>query len=340
MSEETKEQIVVLGAGTWGIVLAQLARANRFPVRAWDYDPRVIETLSSKRKHPMLPDFEIDESIELTSDLAKAMEGAKVAVVAVPASAVRETFETLKEQELDVGVEAWIICSKGIEQDTLLTLDSVIVEVLGSEVRDNIGVLSGPSHAEEVSRDLPTTVTACSTNAELSSRISTIFFGPNFRIYTHDDVLGVELGAALKNVIAIAAGISDGLGFGDNSRAALVTRGLAEIVRLGVAMGARRETFMGLSGLGDLVVTTGSAHSRNHRFGECLAAGLTCEEALSKVGMVVEGYTTAKSAHQLARKYGVDTPIGETVYQVLYEGLPALEGLQKLLARAPRSEKE
>ncbi|MCL5270394.1 MAG: NAD(P)-dependent glycerol-3-phosphate dehydrogenase, partial [bacterium] len=199
-------------------------------------------------------------------------------------------------------------------------------------------LLSGPSHAEEVALRLPTTVVACAADPARAQAVQAAFFRPFLRVYTHDDMLGVELGASIKNVIAIAAGISDGMGFGDNTRAALMTRGLAEIVRLGLAAGARLETFLGLSGVGDLIVTATSRHSRNHTFGEYLAQGLSCDEALAKVGMVVEGYPTAESALLLGRRWGVDMPITEAIYRILYENVPPREAVAGLLTRDPKPE--
>jgi glycerol-3-phosphate dehydrogenase (NAD(P)+) len=333
---EPKRTIGVLGAGTWGIVLAHLLAKNGHRVHAWDFYPQVVEALRRDRATPRLPDFQVDPSIELVTDLADAVRDADMIVLVVPSTAVRQTCETLKKLGIVGAGKTWVVCSKGVEPDTLLLLHEVVEDVMGAGAR--IGALSGPSHAEEVSRGLPTTVTACSHDPAVADEIQAAFFNPRFRVYTHDDIVGVELGGALKNVAAIAAGISDGMGFGDNSRAALVTRGLAEMVRLGLAMGARRDTFMGLSGLGDLVVTAVSPHSRNHRFGEYLAQGMSCEDALKAVGMVVEGYATARSAHALARKHNVEMPIAEAVYSVIYEGLSAREGLEQLLAREKKPE--
>jgi glycerol-3-phosphate dehydrogenase (NAD(P)+) len=285
-----------------------------------------------------LEGFKIDPSIALTSDLGEAMDGAQAVVVVVPSTAVRATCEAIVNLKPARPPDFWVLCSKGIEQGTLMPLHEVTIDVLGEAWRDRIGVLSGPSHAEEVARELPTTVTAAATRPEVAEAIQRLFHRPRFRVYTHDDVLGVELGAGLKNVIAIAAGVADGLGFGDNTRAALITRGLAEIVRLGVAMGARQETFMGLAGVGDLVVTATSRHSRNHCFGENLARGMTCKEALDEVGMVVEGYATAKSAHDLAKKHGVEMPIAEAVYSMIYDGLPVGEAMDRLLSREAGAE--
>lgn len=335
-----KVKATVLGAGTWGSVLAHVLALNGHHVTAWDIDSNVVDALRRTREHPKLPEFKLHSDVELTSDLSAAMASAEFVVIAVPSTAVRQTFENIRDLKFGDAVRAWTICSKGIEPGTLMPLADVIVDVLGPEVRSRIGVLSGPTHAEEVSQALPTTLTASSENPEVAELIQKTFFRPRFRIYTDTDVLGVELGGALKNVIAIAAGISDGMGFGDNSRAALITRGLREIVRLGTAMGADQETFMGLACLGDLIVTAGSKHSRNYRFGNCLAHDETCEEALKSVGMVVEGYASAKSAYQLSEKYKIDMPICRIVYRIIYEDLPARQALDELLSRETKAEKE
>lgn len=340
MTLPAKLTAAVLGSGTWGIVLAQVLCDNGHDVRAWDYHASVVEKLKQTRGHARMPELKLSDCILFTADLAEALRGAQLGVFVVPSIAIRETCEKIRDLGLADQIEVWAIASKGIEPASLKPLNQVAADVLGESARPRIGVLSGPTHAEEVARRLPATLVAAAENPETAEQIQQAFFNPLFRVYTQSDVLGVELGGALKNIIAIAAGVSDGLGFGDNTRAALITRGLHEMVRLGVAMGAQRETFMGLSGLGDLVVTTSSKHSRNHQFGELLAAGKKPEEALKEVGMVVEGYATVKSASALAQKHGVDMPITEAVYKVCYEGYSPKEALQRLLARSAKSEKE
>ena len=274
----------------------------------------------------------------ITEEGIQALAESDVAVLVVPSRAVRSACEAAKKAGLAESIDTWVIASKGIEQETYLLLHQVVEDVLGTQAGSRVAVLSGPSHAEEVSRRMPTTVVACANDPQRAEAVQNWFFRPHLRVYTHNDMLGVELGGAIKNIIAIAAGIADGMGFGDNSRAALMTRGLAEIVRLGLAAGARLETFMGLSGIGDLIVTAGSRHSRNHQFGEFLAQGLSCEEALDQVGMVVEGYFTARAARQYANQFNVEMPIAEAVYTVLYEGKPPALALEELLAREPKPE--
>ena len=335
----TPEKFAVLGAGTWGITLANILCENGHEVCCWDIDQKLIDTLSATRRHPRLGDFAILTSMSLTTNLAIALDHARHVVLVVPSKAMRLACQAIVATGLVETIEDWIVCTKGIEQKTLMLMTEVLADVLGESVAPRISVLSGPSHAEEVSRGLPTTLVAANDfDPERACNVQQWFFRNYLRVYTQHDVQGVELGAAVKNVIAIAGGISDGMGFGDNARAALMTRGLAEMVRLGTAAGARLETFMGLSGIGDLIVTAGSRHSRNHQFGMLLAKGYDCEKALAEVGMVVEGYTTALSAWQLGRKYQVEMPITEAVYQVCYEGKPAHQAVQDLLAREPKPE--
>lgn len=331
-------RFAVLGAGTWGTTLADVLDRNGHDVICWDIDRSLTDRLTSEHRHPRLPGLELRPSLRFTSDLGEALSHAQAVVLVVPSQAMRSACGQILATGRAHEIEAWIICSKGIERDTNLLMHEVLRDVLGEEAARRTGVLSGPSHAEEVSLGLPTTVAAAAADPQLAERIQRWFFRPHLRVYTHDDVLGVELGGSVKNVIAIAAGVSDGMGFGDNGRAALITRGLAEIVRLGLAAGARLETFMGLSGIGDLIVTAGSVHSRNHTFGRLLAEGHDVERALKEVGMVVEGYHTARSVLELARRYGVEMPITEAVCQVLFENLPPRQAVQELLARDPKPE--
>jgi glycerol-3-phosphate dehydrogenase (NAD(P)+) len=335
---DVKQTFAVLGAGTWGLTLADLLDQNGHRVRCWDIDGGLIQRLRADGTHPKLGDWRFGTGIELTADLTRALDGARACVIVVPSKALRAACGTVLATGRAGDMQGWVICTKGIEQNTLMLGHEVLGDVLGAEAAARAGVLSGPSHAEEVCRRMPTTVVACAADPALAQAIQTWFFRPHLRVYTHDDMRGVELGASIKNVIAIAAGVLDGLGLGDNTRASLITRGLAEIVRLGLAMGARLETFMGLSGIGDLIVTATSRHSRNHACGELLARGATIDEALATIGMVVEGYPTALSAWQLARKHGVEMPITEAVHAVLYEGLSPRQAIQDLMARDPKPE--
>ncbi|MCE5228285.1 NAD(P)-dependent glycerol-3-phosphate dehydrogenase [bacterium] len=332
------QDIVVLGAGTWGITLATVLAENSHRVRSWDIDAKLLENIDRERVHPKLEGFKVHPDIAMVTDLGAALDGASSCVMVAPSHAMRKACESIKATGRAGSIRRWIICTKGIEQGTDMLMHEVLADVLGPEAGRNTCVLSGPSHAEEVSRRIPTMLVASSATYELAREIQTCFFRPYLRIYTCNDMRGVELGGSVKNVIAIAAGVADGMGMGDNTRAALITRGLAEMVRLGLAAGARLETFMGLSGVGDLIVTAGSHHSRNWKFGNLLAQGLPVDEALKQVGMVVEGYWTAKSVCHLADKHKVEMPIAEAVRAVLFEGVSARQAVESLLARDPKPE--
>lgn len=332
-------RVVVLGAGTWGLGLGKILWEKGHDVRLWDFYPEVIEKLRRDRSHPRLGGLRVPDSVGMSADLIEAVRDREVAVLVTPSTAIRSTCEAIKAAGLDASIQRWVLCSKGLEPDTLILLSDVILEALGADAAPRVCALTGPSHAEEVARGLPTAVVAASQNPDCAKDVQSIFMRPHFRVYTSDDLIGAELGGALKNVIAIAAGISDGMGFGDNTRAGLITRSLVEMTRLGVAMGARAETFMGLSGIGDLIVTATSVHSRNHQFGELLARGLTCYEALKEVGMVVEGYTTVKAAKALSERHGVEMPIVDATHMIIYEGVPAREALEALLSREAKPER-
>jgi glycerol-3-phosphate dehydrogenase (NAD(P)+) len=329
-------QIAVLSAGTWGISLAALLCNKGHSVRVWEFAQAVVDELLRTRRHPKLADFEIPAGVAISTDLRATLAGAEAVVCAVPAAHLRSTSRSA----LAAGYagQPYVICSKGIEQGTLALLHEVAAQELGPTARGRVVLLSGPSHAEEVSRGLPTAVTVAGDSLEQAEAVQALFMTPRFRVYTQTDLVGVELGAALKNVIAISCGISDGLGFGDNAKAGLVTRGLAEILRLGLAMGARAETFYGLAGMGDLVVTCMSRHSRNWRFGSLIGQGRSAEQALAEVGMVVEGYYTVQAAVALARREAVEMPITEAVAAVLFQGLKPLEAVGGLMLRGAKGE--
>ena len=290
--------------------------------------------LCEKREHTSkLPGVLLPESVSFTTELEKAVVGMELLVLAVPSPFVRSTAHQLK----DIAEEGQIIVNvaKGIEEKTLMTLSEVIEEEIPQA---QVAVLSGPSHAEEVGKGVPTTIVAGAKTKKAAEKIQNIFMSPVFRVYTSPDVLGIELGAALKNVVALAAGIADGLGYGDNTKAALITRGITEISRLGMAMGGRRETFFGLSGIGDLIVTCASMHSRNRRAGILIGQGHTMEEAMEEVKMVVEGVYSARAAVGLAEKYHVSLPIIEQVNQVLFYGKPAADAVGELMLRDKKIE--
>ena len=326
-------KVGVIGAGSWGIALSFLLHNNGHEVTVWSALPEEIRELREKREHHTLPGLILPEDMVFTEDLETAMKDQDLLVTAVPSVYVRGTAEKmrpfLRKGQIVVNV------AKGIEEKTLNTLSQVLEEELPGA---DVAVLSGPSHAEEVSRGLPTTCVAGARSRKTAEYVQSLFMSEVFRVYTSPDVLGIELGGALKNVIALAAGIADGLGYGDNTKAALITRGIAEITRLGTAMGGKFETFCGLSGIGDLIVTCASMHSRNRRAGILIGKGYTMEEAMKEVQMVVEGVYSAKAALALARKYYMAMPIIEQVNQVLFEGKPASEAVKELMLRDPREE--
>lgn len=326
-------KVGVIGAGSWGIALSFLLHNNGHEVTVWSALPEEIRELREKREHHTLPGLILPEDMVFTEELETAMKDQDLLVTAVPSVYVRGTAEKmrpfLRKGQIVVNV------AKGIEEKTLNTLSQVLEEELPGA---DVAVLSGPSHAEEVSRGLPTTCVAGARSRKTAEYVQSLFMSEVFRVYTSPDVLGIELGGALKNVIALAAGIADGLGYGDNTKAALITRGIAEIARLGTAMGGKFETFCGLSGIGDLIVTCASMHSRNRRAGILIGKGYTMEEAMKEVQMVVEGVYSAKAALALARKYYMAMPIIEQVNQVLFEGKPASEAVKELMLRDPREE--
>lgn len=324
----------MIGAGSWGIALTWLLTNNGHQVTVWSALEDEIKMLCEKREHTSkLPGVLLPESVSFTTELEKAVVGMELLVLAVPSPFVRSTAHQLK----DIAEEGQIIVNvaKGIEEKTLMTLSEVIEEEIPQA---QVAVLSGPSHAEEVGKGVPTTIVAGAKTKKAAEKIQNIFMSPVFRVYTSPDVLGIELGAALKNVVALAAGIADGLGYGDNTKAALITRGITEISRLGMAMGGRRETFFGLSGIGDLIVTCASMHSRNRRAGILIGQGHTMEEAMEEVKMVVEGVYSARAAVGLAEKYQVSLPIIEQVNQVLFYGKPAADAVGELMLRDKKIE--
>lgn len=327
--------ISVLGSGGWGTALALLLLENGHHVTLWSYKEEESAVLREKRENPVLPGVPLPKELELTSEIS-CVKGSKAVVLATPSFAVRTTARQAKPY-LAPGTVI-VSVSKGVEKDTSLTL----TEVIAQEVGENhpIVALSGPSHAEEVGRKVPTVVVSASRDEKSAKLVQDLFMNERFRVYTTDDVVGVELGAALKNVIALCAGISDGLGYGDNTKAALMTRGLTEMARLGEALGGRKETFAGLAGLGDLIVTCTSMHSRNRRCGIAIGKGTSPEQAVKEMGMVVEGYYAAANAKALADKVGVEMPITQAACRVLYEGRSPQEAMVELMTRERKQESE
>ena len=322
--------ITILGSGSWGIALALTLNDNNHNVTLWTKFKEEAEELKTKRKSHLLPNITIPEKIKITTNTA-SINDADIVVIAVPSFAVRETAKLLKNKKNGLIVNV----AKGLEKSSLKRLSEVISE----ETSLPVIVLSGPSHAEEVSRKVLTSLVDANENYDNCKIISKVFSNEYLRVYVNNDVRGVELGGALKNIIAVAAGFCDGLELGDNSKAALITRGLSEIARLGCKLGAKERTFAGLSGLGDLIVTCNSRHSRNHRFGELLAKGAKPEDALKTVG-TVEGYHAAKLAIKLAEKLQVDMPITRQCYKVMYENANANEVIKELMTRPLKEENE
>lgn len=327
-------KISVLGAGSWGTALAVLLYNNGHEVTLWSALADEVKMLSEKREHETkLPGVRLPDNMEITTDLEKSLLDPDVAVLAVPSPFTRSTAHQMssftRKGQIVVNV------AKGVEEHTLMTLSEIISEEIPQA---DVCVLSGPSHAEEVGKGIPTTCVVSAEKRETAEFLQGIFMSPVFRVYTTPDILGVELGGSLKNVIALAAGTADGLGYGDNTKAALITRGIAEIARLGVKMGARIETFYGLSGMGDLIVTCASVHSRNRKAGYLIGQGYTMEEAMKEVKMVVEGVYSAKAAKALAEKYDVNMPIIEEVNKVLFGGKAASEAVIDLMLRDKKVE--
>ena len=327
-------RVGILGAGSWGTALALLLHKNGHDVTVWSIDKAEVAMLQKEREHKSkLPGVRLPEEIQITNDLEEGMKDKDFLVLAVPSVFTRSTARSMKPF-LKPGQKI-VNVAKGIEENTLMTLSEQIEEELPEA---DVAVLSGPSHAEEVGKGLPTTCVVGATTEETAEFLQSAFMSDVFRVYISPDILGIEIGGSLKNVIALAAGIADGLGYGDNTKAALITRGLAEITRLGVKMGGKAESFSGLTGIGDLIVTCASVHSRNRRAGFLMGQGKTMKEAMDEVQMVVEGVYSAKAAIKLAEKYGVSMPIIEQVNQVLFEDKSAAEAVKELMLREGRTE--
>lgn len=329
-------KLSVIGSGSWGCALCAVLANKGNDVCLWSYFEEESKALQRDRENKLnLPGLILPESVTYTSDLKIATEGKDVLVMVTPSSVIGKTAEKMAPF---VKEGAIVVCaSKGFDPETQMTLTDTIKSKIPQA---KIAVISGPSHAEEVAKNIPTTLVAASEDMETAEFLQDLFMTNRLRIYTSDDVIGVELGGALKNIIALCAGIIDGLGYGDNTKAALMTRGMSEIARLGTAMGAKLSTFSGLSGMGDLIVTCTSMHSRNRRAGILIGQGKTPEEAAKEVGMVVEGMYAAKEAYKLSKKYNVDMPITEEAYRVLFCGAPAKEAVTDLMTREKRQEND
>ena len=323
----------VIGSGTWGCALCSILANKGNTVTLWSYFKEESESLSKTRKAPNLSDFVMPENVIYTSDIEQATKDMDLIVMVTPSAAIGKTAEAMSPYVKDGAV---IVCaSKGFDIVTQKTLTETIKDKIPN---CTVAALSGPSHAEEVAMKMPTTLVAACESKSVREMIQEQFTTDYLRIYTNEDILGVEIGGALKNIIALCAGISDGLGLGDNAKAALMTRGISEIARLGAAMGAKATTFAGLSGVGDLIVTCTSMHSRNRRAGILIGKGKTCDEAMKEVNMVVEGVYATKEAYKLAKKYDVEMPITEEVYGVLFEGKPVKDTVRVLMSRSRKNE--
>lgn len=328
--------VSIIGSGSMGTALAVLLAKNGHAVKMWSMFNEEIEMINKMREQiHKLPGVLIPEGVVCTGDLEEVLEGSDAVVMALPSQTIRKNARDISKRVKDNRVI--VCCSKGIEKDTCLVMSEVINQEMPQA---RVVVLSGPSHAEEIARDVPTAVVAASKEKQAAELVQDLFMSPKFRVYTNPDVIGVELGGSIKNVIALCAGISDGLGFGDNTKAALMTRGIAEIARLGMAMGAQAQTFAGLAGIGDLIVTCTSMHSRNRRAGVLIGQGKTVQEALDEVKMVVEGVATAKPAYKLAREKDVSMPITTQAYEVLFKGKNPKQAVADLMMRERTHEME
>lgn len=327
------KKISIIGAGSWGLALGLLLNEKGYDIKLWCYaEDEKNNILMHRENKRCLPGIKIPLEMGVTTSMEEAVKGQDILVMAVPSKAVRTTIQALKPyiEENTVIVNV----SKGFEEGTHLRLSQVIEE----EVANKVVVLSGPSHAEEVARHIPTTVVVSSRCMDTATLIQDVFMTDYFRVYTNPDIVGVELGGAIKNVIALAAGAIEGLGYGDNTKAALMTRGITEMGRLGVAMGGDINTFSGLSGVGDLIVTCTSGHSRNRRAGELIGQGYTLEQAIHKINMVVEGVPATKGAYELMKQYGIEMPIITATYETLFENKPVKEAIQGLMMRDKKME--
>lgn len=331
------ESISVFGAGSWGTALANSLSASGHDVVLWARRERVAREMEATRHNPTyLPAVLIPEAVRITAELEDAAQHGMLWVVATPAQAVRDLASSLAPYQDSSRIIVSV--AKGIEQGTLLTTTSVLADVLHQTSRDRIGVLYGPSHAEEVAEGKPTTLVAAAREVATAERIRDVFMTRRLRVYVNQDVIGVEIGGSVKNVLAIAAGISDGVGYGDNAKAAIITRGMAEIQRLGIAMGADPLTFAGLAGIGDVVVTCTSRHSRNRRLGEEIGRGRSLDEVQREMKMIAEGVTTTASTFQLSKRYDIEMPITSAVHAILFEGKKPDEAVAELMTRAATRE--
>lgn len=328
-----RKNIAIIGSGSWGVALGMLLDKNGHNVKMWSYNKEEARTINEERRCKFLPNITIPNGIKCYTDFESTMKNTEIVLIVTPSSAIRTTLNNLKEYATENQI--FVLCSKGMEADTQMVYTEVIKEILP---KVHIAALSGPSHAEEVSTYIPTAVVISSEDPNVMYELQEVFMNECFRVYTNSDMLGVEMGGSLKNIIAFACGIAIGVGYGDNTIAALITRGLLEISRLGVSSGAMNQTFYGLTGLGDLFVTCSSKHSRNRQCGILIGKGYSIEEAKKEVGMVVEGINAVDGAYILARKYGVVTPIIDEMYDIIHNGKSPKEATIILMTRGKKDE--
>lgn len=326
-------KVGILGSGSWGMALAILLESNGYQPHVWSFSQEEADVINYERKCIFLPDIKLGDSIKCSTDFEEVITDSKFIILVTPSHAIRQTIQNCKQYIKED--QPIIICSKGIEESSLMTLSQVVEEELPN---NKVGILSGPSHAEEVAKALPTTIVLASEHDDLLEKLQDIFMSPRFRVYTSKDVNSVEIGGAFKNIMALACGMAAGLGYGDNTFAAIITRGLAELARLGVQMGGTEKTFYGLTGLGDIIVTCLSEHSRNRKCGYLIGQGVPVEEAIKQVGMVVEGVNATRAAKKIVEKYNVETPIIDATYSVLFEGKNPKETVVELMTRKKKSE--
>ena len=336
MNNGTKKKISILGAGSWGMAIAWLLERNGHEVMLWEFDPGAFEIIRVQRTHPdKLSDFRLPDSVHITNQLTEAARHGEMLILAVPAQWLRGTLQQIR-MPLDT-TTAIVNLAKGVENRTLNRMSEIVLTETGLSP-DRVVTVSGPSHAEEVIKNIPTAVVAAGPSEKTVTEVQETFSSGRFRVYNSDDIIGVELGGSLKNIIAIAAGIADGLGLGDNTKGALLTRGLAEMTRLGIAKGARPETFAGLSGVGDLMTTCFSRHSRNRSVGERIGQGEKLDDILASMTMVAEGVATCRSGWELSGRNEVEMPITAEVYRVLFEQKSPIEAVEQLMGRALKAE--
>jgi glycerol-3-phosphate dehydrogenase (NAD(P)+) len=332
-------KIGYLGTGTWGTALSYVLSVNKHQVKAWDYNTDLVKSINTTKKHPKLANFTVPSDIQYVESIEEAIDDVDIIIESVTSGGIRPVFEKVRQILQGKKIPPIVITSKGIEQKTNLLFPEVVEEIIGSDNKNLIGCLSGPTHAEEVVKKLPTSLVAAAYDTKVMKSIVDIFNNPLFRVYPNSDILGVAFGGAMKNIIAIACAISDGLNFGDNTKAALLTRGLHEIRKLSITKGCNPETLNGLAGLGDLFVTCASTLSRNYRFGRLIAQGYSIDKAKEEIGMVVEGVYSCVSGLALAKANNVPVPITEVTYGILYNNLAPDEAVMALLQREIKEER-